>query len=604
MNAVTLVFTAILLFTIGYRFYGLFIATRVLGVDVRRPTPAERMADGHDYVKTNKYVLFGHHFAAISAAGPLLGPVLAAQFGFLPGALWILIGAVLAGAVHDMVILFASVRHNGRSLPKIAEHEIGKTTGHVASVAVLFILILAMAGLSIAMVNALYDSVWGTFTVFSTIPIAVLMGLWMQKIRPGDVVGASVIGVVLLLLAVVSGPMVAQSPLMAGLLSFSKLELSFIIPVYGFMASALPVWLLLAPRDYLSSYLKIGTIFMLVAGIFIIQPDLQMPALTEFIHGGGPIIQGPVFPFIFITIACGALSGFHAVVSSGTSPKMIASEKDILFVGYGAMLMEGLVAIMALVAACVLMPADYFAINSSAAAYAKLGMAPVALPEIAAQVGETLQARPGGAVSLAVGMAYIFSSLPYMETLMAYWYHFAIMFEAVFILTAIDAGTRIGRFLLQEMIGAFIPKFKEPGWIPGIVAASFLFTVSWGYFVVMGNITTIWPVFGMSNQLLASIALTVGTTMIIRMGKARYAWITGVPAMLVAFITLYAGYLTVTGNFLPNGLYFLSAVSIVIMLLATAVITSAVLRWADLLKIKNPVRDEYGEMVLVPVAEE
>ncbi|MDH5511538.1 MAG: carbon starvation protein A, partial [Nitrospinota bacterium] len=498
---------------------------------------------------------------------------------------------------------FASVRHNGSSLPKIAEHEIGRTTGHVASVAVLFILILAMAGLSIAMVNALYDSVWGTFTVFSTIPIAILMGLWMQKLRPGDVAGASVIGVALLLLAVVSGPMMAQSPTMSVLLSFSRLELSIIIPVYGFLASALPVWLLLAPRDYLSSYLKIGAIFMLVAGIFIIQPQLQMPALTGFIHGGGPIIKGPVFPFIFITIACGALSGFHAVVSSGTSPKMIASEKDILFVGYGAMLMEGLVAIMALVAACVLMPADYFAINATAAAYAKLGMAPVALPEIATQVGETLQARPGGAVSLAVGMAYIFSSLPYMDTLMAYWYHFAIMFEAVFILTAIDAGTRIGRFLLQEMIGVFIPKFKEPAWIPGIVAASFLFTLSWGYLVVMGDITTIWPVFGMSNQLLASIALTVGTTMIIRMDKARYAWITGIPAILVALITLYAGYLTVTESFLPNGLYFLSVVSVVIMLLATAVITSGIFRWIELLKVKRPVQDKHGDMVLVPVEE-
>ena len=603
MNAVTLVFTAILLFTIAYRFYGLFIASRVLGVDVSRATPAERMADGHDYVKTNKYVLFGHHFAAISAAGPLLGPVLAAQFGFLPGALWILIGAALAGAVHDMVILFASVRHNGRSLPGIAEQEIGKATGHVAAVAVLFIIILAMAGLSIAVVNALYDSVWGTFTVFSTIPIAILMGLWMYKLRPGDVAGASVIGVTLLMLAVGGGPLVAQSPTLSGLLSFSKTELSIIIPVYGFLASALPVWLLLAPRDYLSSYLKIGAIFMLVAGIFIIQPPLQMPAVTQFVHGGGPIINGPVFPFIFITIACGALSGFHAVVSSGTSPKMIASEKDILFVGYGAMLMEGLVAIMALVAACVLLPADYFAINSSAAAYAKLGMAPVALPELASQVGETLQARPGGAVSLAVGMAYIFSSLPYMDTLMAYWYHFAIMFEAVFILTAIDAGTRIGRFLLQEMIGVFIPRFKEPGWVPGIVVTSFLFTVSWAYLALMGDITTIWPVFGMSNQLLASIALTVGTTMIIRMGKARYAWITGVPAMVVAFITLYAGYLTVAGNFLPKGLYMLAGLSVVIMLLATAVIGSAVARWAGLLKIKSLVRDKHGDMVLVPVKE-
>ncbi|MDH4185264.1 MAG: carbon starvation protein A, partial [Nitrospinota bacterium] len=465
MNAVTLVFTTLLLFVIAYRYYGLFIASKVLGVDPARPTPAVCTPDGHDFVKTNRFVLFGHHFAAISAAGPLLGPVLAAQFGFLPGALWILIGAVLAGAVHDMVILFASVRRGGKSLPVIAELEIGKATGKVASVAVLFIIILAMAGLSIALVNALYQSVWGSFTIFSTIPIAILMGIWMEKLRPGDVAGASAIGVTLLLLAVAAGPWVTQTPWLAGHFALSKKELSLLIPAYGFIASALPVWLLLCPRDYLSAYLKIGTIAMLVVGIFIIQPELQMPAVTEFIHGGGPVIAGPVFPFIFITIACGALSGFHAVVSSGTSPKMIASEGDILFVGYGAMLMEGLVAIMALTAACVLVPADYFAINSSAEAYARLGVAPVNLDGISAQVGETLQARPGGAVSLAVGMAYIFSSLPYMDQLMAYWYHFAIMFEAVFILTAIDAGTRIGRFLLQEMLGAVIPKFNEHGWM-------------------------------------------------------------------------------------------------------------------------------------------
>ncbi|MBF0635230.1 MAG: carbon starvation protein A, partial [Nitrospinae bacterium] len=361
MNAIVLVVISLCVFAIAYRFYGLFLAYKVLGVNEDRPTPAMTLDDGHDYHRTNRYVLFGHHFAAISAAGPLLGPVLAAQFGYLPGALWIIIGAVVAGAVHDTVILFASVRHHGHSLSRIAEVEIGKTTGAVASVAVLFIVILAMAGLSIAVVNALFESVWGSFTVFSTMPIALIMGVWMHKIRPGDVAGGSAIGVALLFLAILAGPEVAASPTLAKFFTFSKKELSLIIPAYGFAASVLPVWLLLCPRDYLSSYLKIGTIVMLVGGILIIQPVLQMPAITEFIHGGGPIIPGPVFPFIFITIACGALSGFHCVVASGTSPKMISSERDILFVGFGAMLTEGVVAIMALTAACVLLPADYFA---------------------------------------------------------------------------------------------------------------------------------------------------------------------------------------------------------------------------------------------------
>ena len=601
MNAIALVVISLCIFAIAYRYYGLFLAYKVLGVNEDRPTPAMTLDDGHDYHRTNRYVLFGHHFAAISAAGPLLGPVLAAQFGYLPGALWIIIGAVVAGAVHDTVILFASVRHQGHSLSRIAEVEIGKTTGAVASVAVLFIIVLAMAGLSIAVVNALFESVWGSFTVFSTMPIALIMGVWMHKIRPGDVAGGSAIGVALLFLAILAGPEVAASPSLAKLFTFSKKELSLIIPAYGFAASVLPVWLLLCPRDYLSSYLKIGTIVMLVGGILIIQPVLQMPAITEFIHGGGPIIPGPVFPFIFITIACGALSGFHCVVASGTSPKMISSERDILFVGFGAMLTEGVVAIMALTAACVLVPADYFAINASPTAFAKLGMEPVNLPALSREVGETLQGRPGGAVSLAVGMAYIFSSIPYMDKLMAYWYHFAIMFEAVFILTAVDTGTRIGRFLLQEMIGRAIPQFKVQRWTPGIVITSLIFTVSWGYLVFTGDITTIWPIFGMSNQLLASIALCVGTTMIIRIGKAKYAFITAGPGIVMTVITLWAGYLNIVNNFIPKQLYLLASLSAIIMALAAIVITSSLFRWRELLKIKEPMRDKYGELTLVPV---
>lgn len=603
MNALTLVFVSLCIFAIAYRFYGLFIANKVLNLQSERPTPAVAMADGHDYVKTNKYVLFGHHFAAIAAAGPLLGPVLAAQFGYLPGALWIIIGAVLAGAVHDMVVLFASVRHKGQSLAKIAETEIGKTAGVAASFAFLFILILTLAGLSIAVVNAMFESAWGTFTVFATMPIAFSMGLWMYKFRPGDVKGASIMGVTLLFLAILAGPYVAGNPTLANLFTLTKKQISIIIPIYGFVASALPVWMLLCPRDYLSTYLKIGTIVMLALGIFIVRPDFQMAALTPYIYGGGPIIPGKVYPFVMITIACGAISGFHAIIGSGTTPKMIGNERDVLFIGYGAMLTEGFVAIMALVAACVLVPADYFAINAAPAVYEKLGMVPVNLPDLATQVGEKVQGRPGGAVSLAVGMAYIFSAVPFMKGLMAYWYHFAIMFEAVFILTAVDTGTRVGRFFLQEMVGKLIPKFLEKKWMPGIIMTSFVFTGAWGYLVYTGNITTIWPLFGMSNQLLAASALIIGTTMLIRMGKAKYAWITAVPGLVMAVTTLYAGYLTITTNYMPKGLYLLTTLAAIVMTLIVIVLGSALKRWYELLQIKQLVKDRYGDSVLQVVEE-
>ncbi|MEN6319475.1 MAG: carbon starvation protein A [Syntrophaceae bacterium] len=603
MNALTLVFISLCVFAIAYRFYGLFIANKVLGLKMERPTPSVKMADGHDYVKTNKYVLFGHHFAAIAAAGPLLGPVLAAQFGYLPGMLWILIGCVLAGAVHDMVILFASVRHKGQSLAKIAESEIGKTAGTVASFAFLFILLLTLAGLSIAVVNAMFESAWGTFTVFSTLPIAFLMGIWMHKIRPDDVKGASIIGVGLLAIAILVGPYIAASPTWSAIFTLSKKQISIFIPVYGFVASVLPVWMLLCPRDYLSTYLKIGTISALAVGIFVVHPEFQMTALTSFIHGGGPIVPGPVYPFVMITIACGALSGFHAIIGTGTTPKMIGNERDILFIGYGAMLVEGFVAIMALIAACVLVPADYFAINAAPAAYQKLGMVPVNLPELATQVQENIQGRPGGAVSLAVGMAYIFSSIPFMKGLMSYWYHFAIMFEAVFILTAVDTGTRVGRFYLQEMVGKVIPKFNEKRWMPGIIITSFLFTGAWGYLVYTGDITTIWPLFGMSNQLLASCALIIGTTMLIRMGKLKYAWMTAVPGIIMAVTTLYAGYLNITLNYLPKQNYLLAVLSIIVMALVLIIFVATAKRWVDLLQIKMPVKDPYGDLVLEVVEE-
>ncbi|MCX5819131.1 MAG: carbon starvation protein A [Deltaproteobacteria bacterium] len=606
MNALTLVFISLCVFAIGYRFYGLFIANKVLETNADRVTPSVKMADGHDYVKTNKYVLFGHHFAAIAAAGPLLGPVLAAQFGYLPGALWIIIGCVLAGAVHDMVVLFASVRHKGHSLAKIAESEIGKTTGLVAGWAILFILILTLAGLSIAVVNAMAESVWGTFTVFATIPIALIMGLYLHVWRPGDVKGASIIGVVLLFFAVLAGPYVVASPTLSSIFMLSKKQLSIFIPVYGFIASALPVWLLLCPRDYLSTYLKIGTIAMLALGILWVHPTFLMPAVTQYVHGGGPVIPGSVFPFIFITIACGALSGFHAIIGTGTTPKMIGNEKDVLFIGYGAMLTEGFVAIMALIAACVLVPADYFAINSAPAVFDKLGIATVNLPTLAQEVGEKIQGRPGGAVSLAVGMAYVFSGVPFMNGLMSYWYHFAIMFEAVFILTAVDTGTRVGRFFLQEMIGRVIPKFGEVHWMPGIIITSALFTFVWGYLVYTGDITTIWPLFGMSNQLLASSGLIIGTAIIIRLKKAQYAWMTAVPGIFMAFVTMYAGYENIVGNYLPKGAYLLVALSVIIMVMMVFVFIGAVQRWFELRELQKEhadVLDKYSKHVLVAVEE-
>jgi len=603
MNALTLVFAALCIFAIGYRFYGLFFAKKVLGVNDARLTPAVKMADGQDYVKTNKYVLFGHHFAAIAAAGPLIGPVLAAQFGYLPGALWILVGCVLGGCVHDTVVLFASVRHKGRSLAYIASKEVDRLTGGVASVAVLFILLLTLAGLSLAVVNAMHDSPWGTFTVFATIPIALIMGLYLHRWRDGDVLGASVIGVALMAVTILVGPAVAKSPIFGPIFDMPRPVIALTIPLYGFVASVLPVWLLLCPRDYLSTYLKVGTIAALTIGIFWVHPQLQMPALTQFDSGGGPIIHGGVFPFLFITIACGALSGFHAIIGTGTTPKMLDSEHNLLFVGFGAMLMEGFVAIMALVAACVLVPADYFAINTAPAVFAKLGMTPVDLGRLAAAVGENIQGRPGGAVSLAVGMAHIFASIPVMGHLMDYWYHFAIMFEAVFILTAVDTGTRVGRFFLQEMIGLAIPKFQEKHWWPGIISTSFIFTFAWGYLVYTGDISTIWPLFGMSNQLLAAVGLLIGTTMIIRMGRARYAWLTAVPGLLMVGITFWAGYLQIVNTYLPNGKYLLTVLAIVILALMAIVIVGTVRRWRELLGIKTMATDPYGDKVLQVVAE-
>ena len=595
INAVTVIFAALCVFAIGYRFYGLYIARKVLNLNDARPTPAVKYADGHDYIKTNKFVLFGHHFAAIAAAGPLLGPVLAAQFGYMPGMLWILIGCVLAGGAHDMVVLFCSVRHRGQSLAYIATQEIDKTTGTVAAWAVLAILILTLAGLSIAVVNAMHNSLWSTYTVAATIPIAIIMGLYMQIWRKGDVLGASIIGVVLLLLCLLSGPMVAAHPEIFGWLDIDKKSMSILIPVYGFIASVLPVWLLLLPRDYLSTFLKVGTILALAIGIIFVMPHFNMPPFTKFVEGGGPIVGGPVIPFIFITIACGALSGFHATIGTGTTPKMIGREHDVLFVGYGAMLLEGFVAIMALIAACVLIPADYFAINSPEQAFNALGMQVQELPRLEQEVQESLMHRPGGSVSLAVGMAHIFSQIPFMQHLMAYWYHFAIMFEAVFILSAVDAGTRVGRFFLQEMLGKISPRWGDKNWWPSVIVTSFIFTGAWGYLVYSGDISNIWPLFGISNQLLASVTLLIGTTVLLRMNKAKYAFMTGIPGIFMTFITFWAGIWLILYQYIPNGKYLLVFLSLLVMVMMLFVIFGTLRRWRVLLKENTVTKDSYGD---------
>ena len=601
INALTLIFTALLLFAIAYRFYGIFLANKVLKLNAKHITPAVEFADGQDYVKTDRKVLFGHHFAAIAAAGPLVGPVLAAQFGYLPGALWILIGCVLGGGVHDMVVLFASIRHKGESLATIASKEISKTIGTITGLAVLFILILTLAGLSLACISAMHEAPWSLFTIILTMPIAIIMGLIMRY-KEGSVTFASILGGVLLIVSIIGGHHLMEIPSIGNLFNWRIETISIAIAVYGFLASVLPIWLLLVPRDYLSTYLKIGTIIMLTVGIIFVAPTIQMPALTNFIHGGGPVIGGPVLPFIFIVIACGAISGFHAIIATGTTPKMIGNEREILFVGYGAMLVEGFVALMALIAACTLMPGDYFAINTPVASYdqflasyPKLGA--VDLPYFIEKIGIDLHGRTGGAVSLAVGMAHIFDKVPFMGDIMAYWYNFAIMFEAVFILTAIDAGTRVGRFFLQEMLGSFIPAFKDKKWWPGIIFCSAIFTFLWGYLVYTGNVSSIWPLFGISNQLLAACGLIVCTTMLIRMNRKRYALCAAIPGIFMAIITFWAGYVQIQDIYMPNKQYLLASLAAIAMLLMGIVFVGTFMRWAALFKIKAVHTDSYGEQV-------
>ena len=598
MNALVLLITAACVFVLAYRYYSAFLAAKVLVLNPRKETPAYALNDGHDYHPTNRWVLFGHHFAAIAGAGPLIGPVLAAQFGFLPGAIWIIVGAVLGGAVHDYVVLFASVRHDGLSLHKIARDYIGRRTGMAVAIAVLFIIITALAGLSIVVVNALSESAWGTFAIVVSIPAALFVGYYMYVLKKGALLEASIIGTALLLAGVFFGYFVQNSG-WAPFFTFSKQQLSLILPVYGFIASVLPVWMLLCPRDYLSSYLKIGTIALLGIGIFFVNPVLKMPALTPFIFGGGPIIPGRVWPFVCITIACGAISGFHALIASGTTPKMISNEKDIRMIGYGAMLLEGLVAIMALIAATVLEPADYFAINCTPEVFQHLGLQIVNLPVLSSLVQENITGRPGGAVSLAVGMAQIFSGIPGMKNLMGYWYHFAIMFEALFILTTVDTGTRVARYITQEIIGKFIKPVGNPKWLPGIIFTSALVVSAWGYLVYNGDIATIWPMFGVANQLLATTALIIGTTVILSRGKKLwYALITFVPLLFMLATTVDASVENIFFNYLPKQTFngylnaFLSAVMLVLVLII--VIDSSV-KWSLMVRGKAKIKEKTSE---------
>jgi carbon starvation protein len=562
INSLWLVAAAGCTYLVGYRFYGKFIAARVMALDDRRATPAERLDDGHDFVPTNKWIVLGHHFAAIAGPGPLVGPVLAAQFGYLPGTLWIIAGAVLAGAVQDFVILFGSMRRDGKSLGQMAREEMGKVGGFVALITVLMIMIVLLAVVALVVVNALAGSPWGTFTIAATMPVALFMGVYLRYWRPGKVLECSTIGFVLVLASVFGGQWVAGSATLAPVFTLSAMAVAIAIIIYGFFASALPVWLLLAPRDYLSTFVKLGVIALLAIGIFVVRPELQMPALSRFADGTGPVFAGKIFPFCFITIACGAVSGFHALISSGTTPKLISRETHATQIGYGAMLMESFVAIMAMIAACSLDPGVYFAVNSPAGIVGNTAASAVKtisgwgfpvtvqqMADMAHRAGEvTLFGRTGGAPSLALGMAHIFARGGGGDAVLGFWYHFAIMFEALFILTIIDAGTRVGRFMLQDLLSHVWKPLGRTSWMPGVIGASAVIVLGWGYFLIqgvrdpLGGINSLWPLFGIANQLLAAVALSVATTILLKMHGPKFMWITCAPLVWLVLVTFTASY--------------------------------------------------------------
>jgi carbon starvation protein len=597
MQALYIVIPVVGIFMIAYRYYSAFIAAKVMALDDARVTPAHSKYDGANFHPMSRWVLFGHHFAAIAGAGPLVGPVLAAQFGFAPGLLWLVAGCTLCGAVHDSMCLWASTRRGGKSLANIARAEIGPLAGTVGALAILFILIVALAGLGIAVVNALAESAWSTFTIGVTIPIGMLMGFHMFVFRKGHIREATIIGVVLLLGAVIFGRTFAESSY-GHYLVLTRHQVTAAMAIYALAASILPMWMLLTPRGYLSTFMKIGTIAFLALGVIIVNPTLQAPAFSQFVNGGGPVIPGPLYPFVFITIACGAVSGFHSLISTGTTPKMVDKESDIRPIGYAGMLCEGFVGIMALIAATALHPGDYFAINTTAPVFANLHIPVVNLPDLQAAVGENVTARPGGAVSLAVGMAQIFAALPGMKGLMAYWYHFAIMFEALFILTTVDSGTRVGRFLVQEFGGRLWKKLGDAEWLPGSLGATAFMVLAWGYFIWTGNINTIWPLFGIANQLLGAVALAVATTVLINMGRTRVAWVTFLPLCFLSVTTMTAGYMSIRDNFWPLAVhanpdlhvqgYVLSISTTMMMACCLMIMSAAIWRWMLVLTGRIP----------------
>ncbi|KEP26633.1 carbon starvation protein CstA [Bacillus zhangzhouensis] len=596
MNAVTIVIGSMCILAIAYRLYGTFMMVKVLKVTDDHPTPAHTLEDGKDYVPTNKWVTFGHHFAAIAAAGPLVGPILAAQFGYLPGLLWLLIGAVIGGAVHDLVVLFASMRKKGKSLSEVAKEELGPVAGFCTGLAMLFIITITMAGLSMVVLHALERNPWGTFAVGITIPIAMGVGLYYKK--TGNLKLATSAGFMLLMIGVFLGPNI-QGTALGHFLTLDTKTLALALPIYAFFAAALPVWLLLAPRDYLSSFMKIGVFIALIAGIFVVNPSIQFPAFTEFVNGGGPVLAGPVWPFISITIACGAISGFHAFVGSGTTPKMLDRWSDMKPVAFGAMLVECLVGIMALIAATALHPGDYFAINSTPEVFRTLGMSVENLPQLSKEIGLDLEGRTGGAVTLAVGMAYIFTGIPFFSHLASYFFQFVIMFEAVFILTAIDAGTRVARYLIQDFFGEAYKPLKRNDWVPGSVFASALACFMWGYLLYSGDIGSIWALFGVSNQLMASVGLIIGATVVLKIADKRRYMLTCLIPLAYLYVTVnYAGYWMVVNVYLnpeASGYSVLNAVlSIIMLILGFVIIVFAIKKWVEIwrdpaLRMETPI---------------